>query len=441
MATAVETVKKFMNVLENYSGENSPIGRVALDDAVRQVTKFNSLDDAVNKLLKTMGDTETYPDTDTRLREATGMVLGAEGNYSVDTGAISGANAGGSTVKDAQWIVPEGDNTVDLSTLPLPEPGSTTPITYTGSDGNTFTFYAKWPDSFTTVVDGLKEGAEDYSARMNDLRYRLDLNTLDENDHYEFTVTNDDGTTETEISPTYGQMKNSITTSLRGLYNYWLAEGAKLNYDSLGMALNGQTIEILFCVGGEYNEFSADTESTRLDTLPDSKFKIGISLYACGDMDPTDPNGKSTNSEGKVRMYWDRIMAHELVHAVMFSTGTLKNDMPQFFTEGIADLVQGDDDYNASETQHIVEMVNNTDTLKVGLNFAEGTGDAYPYSAGDMFMRYLAKQSLDVTSLVGVTSESEVFSYDTGSAVITNYLNGDSVNYQKSIGDAWTTDS
>ena len=85
-------------------------------------------------------------------------------------------------------------------------------------------------------------------------------------------------------------------------------------------------------------------------------------------------------------------------------------------------------------------MVNNTDTLKLGLNFAEGTGDAYPYSAGDMFMRYLAKQNLDVTPLTGVTSQNDVFSYDTGSAVITNYLNGDSVNYQKSIGDAWTTD-
>ena len=86
-----------------------------------------------------MSDTETYPDSDTRLKEVTGMVLGAEGDFSADTGAITGYNAGGSTVKDAQWIVPEGDNTVDLSTLPMPEPGSTTPITYTGDDGKTFT--------------------------------------------------------------------------------------------------------------------------------------------------------------------------------------------------------------------------------------------------------------------------------------------------------------
>ena len=52
-------------------------------------------------------------------------------DHNADTGAITGSNAGGSTVKNAADIVPEDD--VDLSTLPLPEPGSTTPITYRNS--------------------------------------------------------------------------------------------------------------------------------------------------------------------------------------------------------------------------------------------------------------------------------------------------------------------
>ncbi|MBQ7198622.1 MAG: hypothetical protein IJS29_05105, partial [Selenomonadaceae bacterium] len=104
--------------------------------------------------------------------------------------------------------------------------------------------------------------------------------------YYEFTETKSDGTTETVKSPTYGQMKNAVTTAIKGLYNYWLGESAKLNYDSLGLALNGQTIGICFCTGGEYNEFSADTESIRKDTLPADNIIIGICLYSYGILNP-----------------------------------------------------------------------------------------------------------------------------------------------------------
>ena len=53
-----------------------------------------------------------------------------------------------------------------------------------------------------------------------------------------------------------------------------------------------------------------------------------------------------------------------MVHAVMQSNGTLKNGMPQFFTEGVADLVQGDDDYNSEQRKFMIELANDTDTLQ-----------------------------------------------------------------------------
>lgn len=446
MATAVETVKNFMNVLRHYSHYGQePTGRIALDNAVRKVTTYSSLEDVINNLQTTLNDTETYPDTNTRLQKATGMIIGAEGDYSVDTGAITGSNAGGSTVKNAQDIVPE-DN-VDLSTLPMPEAGSTTPITYTGNDGNTFTFYVKWPDSYTTIADGSIDGTDNQLTRIKDSRYHVDLNTLDENGYYEISPSSDtnlptldDNATSTTLkSPTYGQMKNAITTAIKGLYNYWLREGAKLNYDSLGLALNRQTIEIAFVTGGDYDKVAAVTFNNRNDLLPSNHIYIAVDLFNYGILDPTDPNG-STNYDGnEASIYLDRVIAHEMVHAVMFTTGTFKNNMPQFFTEGIADLVQGDDDYNSDQRGLMIELVNNPDALKEGLVLLDGTGDKYAYPAGDMLMRFIAQNSLDVTSLVGVTSESDVFSYDTGSAVITNYLNGDSVNYPHYIADAWTT--
>ena len=46
MATAVETIKNFMEVLKTYSQNSDEIGVVALDDAIRTVTTYSSLDEA-----------------------------------------------------------------------------------------------------------------------------------------------------------------------------------------------------------------------------------------------------------------------------------------------------------------------------------------------------------------------------------------------------------
>ena len=443
MATAVETIKNFMGVLTNYSQEaTAQIGRIALDNAIRQVSTFSSMNEAVDSLKNSLKDT-TEPDTTTRLQKATGMIIGAEGNYSVDTGAITGSNAGGSTLKNAQDIVPE-DN-VDLSTLPLPTPGSTTPITYTGSDGQSFTFNVKWPNSFTTVVEGMSSSSDENLTRIKSSKYQVDLNTLDENGYYEISASSsnppalDSVETSTRKSPTFGQMKSAITTAIKGLYNYWLREGAKLNYDSLGLALNGQTIEIAFVAGGEFDWAAAITYNNRDDTLPANHIYIAIDLGSYGLMNPSDPNGNTNYNGGVESIYLDRVVAHEMVHAVMFATGTLKNNMPQFFTEGIADLVQGDDDYNSDQREYMIELVNDSDTLSQGLTFLEGTGSKYAYPAGDMLMRFIAKQSLDVTSIVGDTSQAQAFNYSTGDAVITNYTEADTVNYQRNIADAWSS--
>ena len=428
MATAVETIKTFMGVLKNYSSSDESIGMAALDNAIRTSTIFSNTEEAVDKLKAALKD--TTKDSNTRLVEATGMVIGDVGNYSVDTGAITGSNAGGSTVKNAQDIVPE---TGDLSTATLPTPGSTSQISYTGADGKTFTFNVKWPDSFTTVIQGFDGTDEETESRLTDKRYHVDLNTLDPNACYTRTVTNDDGSTKTENSPTYGQMKSSIETMLKAMNTYWLRESAKLNYDSLGLALDGQTIEIGFVAGDLYDDASAITFSHRNDFQPSDHIIIAIDLFNYGNMDSTDANGKTATGDA---IYLDRVIAHEMVHAVMYATGTFKKGMPQFFTEGVADLVQGDDDDNAEQLTRIPTLVNNPDTLADALSFAEGTGSTYAYPAGDMFLRYLAKQSLNVTPMIGNSSQAQTFSYNTADGVVSGYKDGDVINYNMTEGDA-----
>ena len=430
MATAVNTVKTFMNTLLDYSTDEAYVGVTALDKAVRTVTTFASTERAVESLVKDLNNTEKYPDSDTRLKEATGIVIGAKGNKTVDTGAITGSNAGGSTVKNAQDIVPE---TGDLSNAQLPTPGSTTPITYTGNDGKSFTFYVKWPDSFTTVVQGFEGTEEEQETRLTDKRYHVDLNTLDSNGYYIRTTDSEDEKgnpiTETVNSPTYGEMKDAIQTILKGMNTYWLREGAKLDYDSLGLALNGQTIEVAFIAGDIYDDASAITFSHRNDAQPSNHIFLTVDLFNYGKISPTDPNGNTNYNGGEESIYLDRVIAHEMVHAVMFATGTLKNGMPQFFTEGIADAVQGDDDYNSDQRSKMIDLVNNSETLKEALVFTPGTGSNYAYPAGHMFMRYLAKQSLDVTPMTGDSSQPVNFSYNTYDGVVSGYKESDTINY------------
>ena len=208
-----------------------------------------------------------------------------------------------------------------------------------------------------------------------------------------------------------------------------MREGAKLDYDSLGYSLNGQTIEIAFVAGDLYDDSSAITYSHRIDAQASNHIIIAIDLFNYGKINPTDPNGNTDYNGGEPSIYLDRVIAHEMVHAIMMSTGTFKNGMPQFFTEGIADLVQGDDDYNSDQSNNVIDLVNDTDTLVKALVLTPGTGSKYAYPAGDMFLRYLAKQSLDVTAMLGDSTPGQIFSYITGDAVISGYKEGDVINF------------
>ena len=434
MATAVDTIKTLMNTLRNYSTDDSYVGVTALDNAIRTSTFFANTEEAIYRLNGALSDTETYPDTDTRLQKFTGMVLGAENDYTADTGAITGSNAGGSTVKNAQDIVPESG---DLSTATLPTPGSTVPITYTGNDGKSFTFYVKYPESFSTVVHGFhKEDGVDYETRLTDRRYHVDLNTVDANYNYSITYTDTDGVEQTLTSASVAQMKESIPTIVKALNTYWLRESAKLNYDSIGLALDGQTIEFKFVTGDLYDGLSAITFPRRNDSQPSNNIIIAVNLFNYGNISPTDPNGNTNYNGGKEGLYLDRVIAHEMVHAVMFATGTLKKGMPQFFTEGIADLVQGDDDYNSEQRKNMIKLVNEPDILKEALILTPGTGSNYAYPAGDMFLRYLAQQSLNITPMIGDSTQQQTFSYSTRDGVISGYKEGDVINYNLTDGAA-----
>ena len=131
MAASTSTMKSFMNALEQYKNDTTTSGIAILDRAVRAVSGFNSLQDAVNNFVKDVAVPYIDPKSQTkaeqdaakkaaneRLKTFCGIELGPDNKFDVDTGAVSGKNAGNGTLKDAQSIVPEKDGTGAMSSPP-----------------------------------------------------------------------------------------------------------------------------------------------------------------------------------------------------------------------------------------------------------------------------------------------------------------------------------
>ena len=82
------------------------------------------------------------------------------------------------------------------------------------------------------------------------------------------------------------------------------------------------------------------------------------------------------------------LIAHELTHAVMDNKDAAEG-LPQFITEGLAELTRGiDHQYKTT----IESLVRNSGTLLENLNFNPGTANWASYAAGYIFLRYLAQQ-------------------------------------------------
>ena len=157
MSTSTDTMKNFFNVLKLYAYDETTDGVAILDHAVRTVSRFSSLQDAVNNFVYDIANvTATAGDPRQSLLQNCGIVLGGDDDYTVDTGAVTGYNAGNALIKNAQDIVPENALLTQVA-----YPASTiTYHTYTGNDGQTFFFTLVYPSSILEVRD-------DYTAPYN----------------------------------------------------------------------------------------------------------------------------------------------------------------------------------------------------------------------------------------------------------------------------------
>ena len=407
MATSINTMKSFMNALEQYKNDTTTSGIAILDHAVRAVSRFDSLQDAIDSFIDDVTDTDTskYKDVNDRLEKTCGIILGKEKDFKADTGAVSGENAGNGEKnrKNAVTIVPEPEDST-LSKVGMPEPDADfrTEHSYQvdaadDNDGDgKHVFYIQWPTSFTQVVDRQWQTVENYDPAKWTI---IDLQNQKDERYY----TSDSEEDEDQGYHTAKQLKESIEAISKGIEHWWVEQSAQLIYDSFGVDFNGKTLKVDFMVN--QLDLQADTSPVGKNDdgiTPADEIRMSISLLTYGVIDKDDVNGNTRIENGAYQCYLDRTIAHEMVHAVMYGNGTLKNyekdegvSMPQFFTEGIAELIMGLDDYDADKTGDILDLADDAEMLSEAMSLEGGTGKDICYTAGYMFLRYLCKQGLN----------------------------------------------
>ncbi len=175
---------------------------------------------------------------------------------------------------------------------------------------------------------------------------------------------------------------------LDGLQSGWLSAAEDLIREHFGIEASGQSIKIELTsftdgAGGTLARVTGQTGSSG----PASNITLQVDM---ADFVPANPpNG------GTAPVYNDRVLAHEMTHAVMFATmnvGHMFANNQQFFLEGSAELVHGADERLYSD------LVRLGGTAADGINDVMamvddwGTswdGSSEAYSAAYAGMRYL----------------------------------------------------
>ncbi len=420
MSAANATMTNFMNVLKLYAYDTTTDGIAILDHAVRTVSRFSSLRDAVDNFVYDMAAVTSTAGAVQSLAQNCGIVLGADNDYTADTGAVTGYNAGSGVVKNAQDIVPENALLTQVAS-----PASTTTYhTYTGADGNTFAFALVYPSSVLEVRDD-DTAPYDYLNGYYDTSLAQNTYLQPWQYYYDYT------------SVVTGQEAiNGVVTMMKGFENFWATEGLKLAYDSFGLDFNGKNLHVVFGINGDYQAMTGPTayDPAHENYLPANDIEMEINLPMYATMDSADPNGNTSFGYGSYQNYFDRTIAHELVHAVMQANGVLKEGMPEFFTEGVAELVHGLDDYDGNYSDLVLNLASNPTYLANSLPFTEGTGTSEAYPAGYMFLRYLCRQSLNMNVLIGNGVSPETFGYAGGEEIISGLAAGSQINLNAGIG-------
>lgn len=203
----------------------------------------------------------------------------------------------------------------------------------------------------------------------------------------------------------------------RALKTWWANEAFKLIKNSYGYSFTDsdasvKNITVIFEEDYSSNGYLAYTGWPKNINGIQTR-TLGINKAYFYDFDITDVNGESPKGQG----YLDRTVAHELTHAVMMAKINTFSDLPQFITEGTAELVHGIDDFRGNV---IDSLAGSASMLQNSLSLVPGTGGRYEYASGFMFLRYLAKQGAEHFGSSDSSYSSKSMSSDNPNSITVN---------------------
>ena len=369
--TQQSVIKKFMLSLDDSTtfvkeaeGKNVIDAEGALDTAVSYASNgmFASWDGLIQRFV---GDIEyvgatTYAETETFLKDYCGINLD-----NLDTGAIIGSDAGGAE-KTADSIVHE------------PENGTIYPVgAATTSTINGLTLYWERSD-------------DEMQTRMQDQRYLgKDAN----------------GNDIIETVPTWwynggGDVVQQTAIADR-LNTWWASEGLNLIEESYGLNFEGATvkdIDVRFYNDNKYDSntlakvrYNYYTDGSNIGETCELRLQINMSYFNSIDFS----NGNNVNGDpgDNSKFYLDRVLAHELTHAVMAANISGFSYLPDCLKEGLAELVHGADDTRTSSIKQyaLAEFSNDVKTALSDMTKKYQRN----YACGYMLLRYFANQVED----------------------------------------------
>ncbi|MBQ9377402.1 MAG: hypothetical protein IJU05_06360 [Schwartzia sp.] len=184
-------------------------------------------------------------------------------------------------------------------------------------------------------------------------------------------------------------MKAAITSALD---NQWLQncmdlidESYELNFLDPGASV--RTMDVVLKNDGASGTLAYVT-SHSVNGVTD-KLTLTVNMNYYNNLDLSDPNGLDTGSR---QTYLDRVIAHEMTHALMAANITHFADLPPYIKEGTAELVHGIDD----ERKGVIEnLATGVSSIQGALDYTGTDPGQEVYAAGYIALRYLAKQAAE----------------------------------------------
>ena len=227
--------------------------------------------------------------------------------------------------------------------------------------------------------------------------------------------------------------KSSLTKTERivvqGLYSWWIDEALKLIEESYGYSFTDNDVTVkemtLEFIDDLYSDVMAYVTpglyATNGVAYNAGKLTLTVNIDRFKNITAKDING----SKETYPFYLDRLLAHELTHAIMAAKVNNFSDLPKFIAEGIAELTHGADDIRTSEIENLASNPSQLENILKGDN-------SYPYldyAAGYIFLRYLAQQVSEGNDTIPVDPNANEFIENTLDDEIIQTQNGnDTIN-------------